>query len=159
MFCYNCGKELDEKAVVCTGCGVLVDAPKLTNAVGRVDSVNPVKPVSTVNYKILDVINICVISFVVFVMLLRLLGQLSLGAGSYIYFNILGGGYGNTYGFGSVKGIQATASFASAIFIISSLFAFLSIKNSGLKAIHKAHFIILGLSVFIFFILCLLFGY
>lgn len=29
MFCRNCGKELDDKAVVCPGCGVLVYGRKL----------------------------------------------------------------------------------------------------------------------------------
>jgi hypothetical protein len=29
MFCYNCGKEIDEKAVVCVGCGVAVNKKRV----------------------------------------------------------------------------------------------------------------------------------
>jgi hypothetical protein len=37
MFCYNCGKELDDKAVVCIGCGVSVarEVPKNNSSTGK----------------------------------------------------------------------------------------------------------------------------
>lgn len=32
MFCYNCGKEVDDKAVVCPGCGAVLNEEALSAA-------------------------------------------------------------------------------------------------------------------------------
>jgi hypothetical protein len=149
MFCYNCGKEIDGKSVVCSGCGITLDKSKLPKA-AKSDNLS-----AAINYKLLDLINLCVASAVAFATLVKMIAQTTLGSGSYLYVKILGGGSG----FGYVQGIQSTAIFASAIFIISALLAVFSVKNSGLKTVHKTHFIVLGASLLLFYALCWIFGY
>ena len=39
MFCYNCGKEIDDKAVICVHCGVAVNERKI-NKIKREDDKN-----------------------------------------------------------------------------------------------------------------------
>jgi len=52
MYCYNCGKELSDKAAVCVGCGVSVAAKP-----------DAAKPAGGVHWKVLDIVGISVVGF------------------------------------------------------------------------------------------------
>jgi hypothetical protein len=149
MFCYNCGKEIDDKAVVCTGCGVAVEGTKPPKTAKTYNSS------SAINYKVLDIVNLCVVSAVALATLARIIVQIANGYGSSFFAENLGTHYISGY----IVGIQSVAIFTSAIFIISSFFVFLSIKNNGIKTINKAHFIVLCSSILIFYTLCWIFLY